>query len=327
MPGSSGRGGQSAGRSTSHSTPYGASHSEPSSATRSGTPLSASHSAPQAQLGSRSAGKERQLVGDVVEPEHRPERVPAQHRQHARVGQLEHLGRAPRRAGAAGRPGPRPGAAAPPNTRPSTVAGSARRSRAAGRQRAAGAPTGCRRRAPGRRPRPGRWAAPARRRTTAPARRPSPGRTACASSSRATAGRSTSASLPPSRAAASPASVGRGAADPPVAGGRVLLEHQTARRRAGERAGVPVGQEGPVQRARRQPDRRRRPRRRPPSRCRRGSARTSPRPSWSGPAAALRSACAASVASRSASIDQTCTMRLLWYARSLTLPWCGARPR
>ena len=41
----------------------------------------------------------------------------------------------------------------------------------------------------------------------------------------------------------------------------------------------------------------------------------------------FRNACTASRTSRVASIDHTCTINELWYARSLTLPWCRPLPR
>ena len=88
----------------------------------------------------------------------------------------------------------------------------------------------------------------ARHRSRAPARRPSRGPAAWARKSRSRDAW-TPALVGPAARRLQADQAGGGAADPAVAGGRVVLEDQPARRRAGELAGVPVGQERPVRRA------------------------------------------------------------------------------
>ena len=145
---------------------------------------------------------------------------------------------------------------------------------------------------------------PSRRRSRSPGRRPSRRR----SRARGTAGPARPRGR--RRRPREPGQRGRGAADPLVAGGGVVLEDQALGPRPGEVAGVPVGQEAPVPVAG-QPDGR--------------GVAVVDRPAdvvvaadvgdpgaGDGRRRQRRRACRARTVLPVASIDQTCTIRLLW---------------
>ena len=179
----------------------------PCSSTRGGAPVRASTTVAGSRPTSCEAPRrERPLgVGDVVEAEQRADRVAAQRRP-ARRGRVGSSGSARTDGVEVRQPGPDPGPVDeavehPLLDGPGLVAAGGH----VPRHRAAGGPSGCRRRGPARRPTPRRCAAPARRPSTAPARRPTRGRSSWVSRMRSIASVDRRPSSPASSAASSPA--------------------------------------------------------------------------------------------------------------------------